>query len=78
MTSSDRTTSESKIQQLISETEGDIKRLQNAVDQTQHLWRGQGGNQFGTRLPDELAQAGNALAELRTVVDNPPWETVPQ
>lgn len=42
-----------------------------------NTYGGQGGNQFGTRLPDELAQAGNALAELRTVVDNPPWETAP-
>lgn len=78
MTSSDRTTSESKIQQLISETEGHIKRLQNGVDQTRHLWRGQGSNQFVTRLPDELAQADNVLGELRAVVDNPPWETTAQ
>lgn len=78
MTSSDRTTSESRIQQLISETEGDIKRLQNAVDQTRHLWRGQGGSELATRLPDELAQADNVLAELRAVVANPPWETTPQ
>lgn len=74
MTSTDRTATESKIHQLISDMQMSLQSLQRGVDETTQLWRGQAGDQLVvSSVHGELAAGRALLDEMRATVAAPPW-----